>query len=146
MSDYILIPVNEVRVDAFTGTGTFLSLRERDDFLKEVSEGTNAVKIPGQALTVQAPGGDGVAIDRFNHELASGTLNFVGNESKNADTGVAGTADKIPLFNLEVVSGDGDFLVRPGLTGTGNSRFRVTRSDGAGNASVDWKAYILAAT
>lgn len=142
---YEPIPNSEVQVDADINSVTWLKYRDRETALKEIADGDHYTKIPGQSMETQAPAsGNGLSIDRFNHELASGTLSFAAAlppESKDADTGIAASQNKFPNFTFEITSGDGDFEVTQKQdTAGGNFRFRVTRSNqSAILASIDWQ-------
>lgn len=146
---YPPIPTDEVSWDDLVRSGTFLRLRQRDNHVKTVSEGTNDdVKIPADVVAIQAPSsGAGLTADRFNHEHKTGVLTWaVGvNGPESADTGVPATANKIPLFAFGA-TGDGSYLVDYTVDDAGFYQFIVNRSGATTAATVTWRAFFVGAT
>lgn len=147
MTDWINIPNNEIAVDADVDALTMTKFKERDDFLNEVMNGTNAVKIVAQAIETQAAAsGDGLTVANFNYVTATGSTNIGTSLGVGfLDTGVPASVAKVALFAVHPTpaSGTGQFDFTLGANmgfGAGNWQIRYDRTiDSTTTYTLNWR-------
>jgi hypothetical protein len=143
----------EIAVDADVDSSTFVKYRDRDQYLRDVMEGSDPDKIVAQALQVYSAGaGDGLTIDSFNWIAASGTTGSItGNGTTTVTTGLTATDSRyfLPTIRATTTGGGITNLYRYSLYVAGASNaltLEIVTSAHNTNQTIAWRVVGIART
>lgn len=150
MPTWVDISNAEIAVDADVETTTFLRLKQRGDFFKEVIDGINADKIPGQAIRLQASSsGSGLTVDRHNYKtdgIGSPVTLSAGSGTVYAQTNIPASQNWATMIGLEAGTlTAGVIVVNLSLDVAASSNYRI-RFDytGSSGGTIEWRMVAIA--